>query len=90
MWLRLIITVMFSSLLLSQQTSTHHTLSSELKQRLIQTVRKKFEISPNAQLTVIDEQVISGFKKVTIQSSTPGHPFEKQFYVSSDDTLVFE
>src|SRR5579863_1847733 len=62
----------------------------DANQPLIDLVTRKFSVPPNTRLNVTELGKTPEFRKVKIFSSTPGHPFEKEFYITADGHFVLE
>jgi len=67
-----------------------HILSEE-RNRIIHLVERRFALPESAGLSVIEEgEGLPGFDIVTVVSTRPGYPFEKQFVISKDGRYVLD
>ncbi|MGE5644891.1 MAG: DsbA family protein [Acidobacteriota bacterium] len=84
------VVLLLSGALLLEPLSNCCQLSADAKQQLTRLVERRFDIPHNTHLTIIEREGKPDQMKVTVFSSTPGHPFEEDLYIISDGRFVVE
>jgi hypothetical protein len=65
-------------------------MSDEAKLRLTNVLKRRYELTPDTKLQIVERESLPNLKELTVFSLTPGSPFEKDLGVTSDDQLVVE
>jgi hypothetical protein len=86
----IVFATMVSSVLFGQLAPPSCHLSTASRERLTRLVSDTFALRPNTELKVSDRGLMHGFNRVTVFSVTPGDPFEKELYITSDGRFVVE